>query len=1289
MLTEPPTATFYIAYLIKKLWGLVAFSLVMVAVLLSLLRYSLPYMNEQKQHLESWLSNQIGAELRIGEISAQWSGIGPSIVLSDLQLIQNQQSPISLDIVETAIEVDFWESVLAWQIRAKKFDLRGMQLTLDLESLNQGNNDYPIIEALEKLFLQQLQLFSISDSKIVLTTQSDQQVILVDQVTWVNKDEHHQGTGQFQNEEITSNSASFILDLYGNQRDLYGTFFAKGEELDLSPWVAQWISSEPNLVESRGSFVMWATINNSTLQSIQLDLSNSRFNWDTAQSDIRAEILGGQIIAKPINDEWVFNLDNLRMQINDQVLVSNWLGKIDPQRKLLLQQDKALELGPLLPLLPLFISKEQAQLLKTLQPQSQLNSLSLQHSLQQGLLINGSLSDLQWQQTQSIPGMAKLDLEFNWFTDQGSLKLKSKASQLTIDKQLSENLPYERFYADIYVQQTDQDFTFTTERMLFKSELLSLHPQLSYRTLDHQLAFSAQVDAIEVPLLEYLYPGQLIGQNTRDYLIGALQQGVVTGAQLLWHGPVSAFPFKDNQGIFQAQVQIEQGTLKFSPEWPALTDFALDLQFENQGLSMHSHQGRLLDVVLEELSAQIPLLSAQAVLTIDAKAQAQGQEVTALMLQSSLAPTLGKTLEQIRISGPVGASLNLHIPLQGQGWVAKGHASLNNNLIDIESLDINLQDTKGDIHFVNDQISIQGLTAKLLDQPINLGLMGSQQEDGYGTNIKLQGDWSIMPLLATYHPNLQKYLSGQSDWQAEIHIKTPTEGYLYSAKITSDLTGLGSELPAPFAKQKDQSMPVIFSAQGNQNTSSIKITLGDQVQFNGNLPHQDKQFSRAHLAIGSSDLVGMGLGFSISANISELDTTPWYDAISSLITNLPKTSKPLLEAPKRIFINADTAIIASQKFNNLEMVAKNTSDSWLVDIYAKQAKMEVVLYKDWLNKGVNINADFIQLAKWQTPADNQQSLSFTPDINALPPVQFSCERCRYLNHDLGKIDLSLSRAPTGMRIEDLRLNNDHGLFFGSGDWFLTEGKSSTRLQGQYSSSDFGAFLKGFDIDSGIKDSQAMASFDLSWQRAPYEFNFDSLNGDIDWRLSDGYLTEVTDKGSRIFSLLSLESLVRKLKLDFRDVFAKGFFYDKMHGSFQVEKGIADTQDTIVDGAAGEITMQGSTDLNAQQLNYKIDFTPNLTSSLPVIMAWMVSPATALAALALDQVLTSAKVISNIKFALTGTLEAPVLTELGRDSKEVSLPASVTPQATPKALGIDSKLIKPISLQLPAETPVNG
>jgi hypothetical protein len=88
---------------------------------------------------------------------------------------------------------------------------------------------------------------------------------------------------------------------------------------------------------------------------------------------------------------------------------------------------------------------------------------------------------------------------------------------------------------------------------------------------------------------------------------------------------------------------------------------------------------------------------------------------------------------------------------------------------------------------------------------------------------------------------------------------------------------------------------------------------------------------------------------------------------------------------------------------------------------------------------------------------------------------------------------------------------------------------------------------------------------------------------------------------------------------------------------------------------------------------------------------MINPATALAALALDQMLTSAKVISNIKFSLTGPLGDPQLTELGRDSKEVSLPARTQPEQateTPNQ-SINLQLDTPVNIQIPTEALISG
>ena len=115
--------------------------------------------------------------------------------------------------------------------------------------------------------------------------------------------------------------------------------------------------------------------------------------------------------------------------------------------------------------------------------------------------------------------------------------------------------------------------------------------------------------------------------------------------------------------------------------------------------------------------------------------------------------------------------------------------------------------------------------------------------------------------------------------------------------------------------------------------------------------------------------------------------------------------------------------------------------------------------------------------------------------------------------------------------------------------------------------------------------------------------------------------------------------------------------------------------------AGEIEIKGYTDLANKTLNYNVSFAPNVTGNLPFLVYFMVNPPTALAALALDQVLTSAKVISNVNYHITGTFDNPELEEVGRDSTDIELPAQRQPA---QSQGIDNEPIEPAESKEPVD-----
>ena len=349
---------------------------------------------------------------------------------------------------------------------------------------------------------------------------------------------------------------------------------------------------------------------------------------------------------------------------------------------------------------------------------------------------------------------------------------------------------------------------------------------------------------------------------------------------------------------------------------------------------------------------------------------------------------------------------------------------------------------------------------------------------------------------------------------------------------------------------------------------------------------------------------------------------------------------------------------------------------------SSQAKAEVKLFDAWLEQGIEIDADFIRLTQWQTDDSDREKLQYDYQPDALPPIRFHCDACNLLDKDFGTVDLEVTRTDNGMLINRFDATNDFGELRASGSW-LTAGNNSsvTHFEGDINSHNIGGMLSELGVNSGIKDSKASIDFVLNWDNSPFNFAMESLNGSVQTELTDGYLTQVSDKGSRIFTLFSLNSLVRKLSLDFRDVFAQGFFYDDIKGSLEIVDGVANTTDTVIDGGAGEIEIKGYTDLANKTLNYNVSFAPNVTGNLPFLVYFMVNPPTALAALALDQVLTSAKVISNVNYHITGTFDNPELEEVGRDSTDIELPAQRQPA---QSQGIDNEPIEPAESKEPVD-----
>ena len=1300
------------AYLLKKFWLLLAVLLVLFALILSAARYALPHIEHNKHLLENYINEQYGVSLSIESVHAVWQRNGPSIVLNSVSLAKDDASPVALDIRQIYVELDFWESLRLRLISSTRFELRGMNVDIDADRLSDsGKNTFPVINALERLFLEQLQSFSLEDGKVTLSFSNDVSSFDIESLSWNNQDERHQGLGKVKVADIAANSASFIVDINGTREKFDGVLYAKAEELDISPWVSDLIKTKRPLAKSRANFELWTNFTDSEITSVQAELDNSLLQWGNEAAKTVTGITGGSLQALPNTEskfnEWNVRVDQLVLNSSNETLTTDLIGSINANGDILVNTVKPVQINPFLLLLPLFMDDTSEEEIRALNPKGELATLQVQwHNGHPSLAAK--VLDLQWVKTDKVPGLSSLDADLFWYKNNGAVYLESKDSVLSangvIKKDVNINQLKSQFY--IYPEQADSEnkqWVIKGSDMLFDSDAIILNPQFKLNTATGFMSLYVDISPLALNEVSSLFPVSLMGANTDKYLSRAFAgNGDIANARVLWHGRMSDFPFTDNTGIFQAYVDIEQADFIFAPDWPALNNLDLSLFFVNSALVMESPSATLAGMKISNMSAAIPRFSPDARLVIYATGTGTGDALTALMMDSSLKNSLGKVLnEEVQISGPLSADIKLDIPFKGKDVVASGTAHLSDNTVLVATTNMLFDKASGDVSFVNGDIDASGLQAQFLKQPVNLSLSG-RQGDTYDLNVELGGRWHVHPLANYVNTELTEYIDGESDWNTTVDLMLSSSGFNYSATLTADLTATQSVLPAPFDTPAGSSLPLRIISKGNGTASNVEASLGDDIRFDGVLPHKEMQFSRAHLALGESDITNIGTGFSISANLAQADVQEWFTTINMLVSGKGKDTSTSIEkalaqsssqsnesegkranlfgTPSRIFARADKLNFTGHSIKDAQLSATERNKDWILDLASPQARATIRINSDLDEQGIEINADYLSLEKpieiEVTPTANTESnvelvtnkampkekgeSPYNIDPNTLPPIYFYCQSCGVHGIDLGEVTLDIAKEENGLAIRQLLVKSDETNVTATGYWKHMGGEIQSALNGTLTSPDVGQMLKEYGVESGIKDSSANVVFDITWPNAPMDFGFEQLNGNVEWSLSDGYLTELSDKGSRIFTLFSLNSLVRKLSLDFRDVFAKGFFYDDMSGTLSIVDGKAYTDDTEIDGGAGEIEITGFTDLNTGGLNYNVSFAPNVTGNLPFLVYFLATPPTALAALAIDQVLTSAKVISNVNYRVTGTIKEPKFDEVERNSKDISLPAQNAP-----------------------------
>ncbi|WP_394129345.1 YhdP family protein [Shewanella maritima] len=378
--------------------------------------------------------------------------------------------------------------------------------------------------------------------------------------------------------------------------------------------------------------------------------------------------------------------------------------------------------------------------------------------------------------------------------------------------------------------------------------------------------------------------------------------------------------------------------------------------------------------------------------------------------------------------------------------------------------------------------------------------------------------------------------------------------------------------------------------------------------------------------------------------------------------------------------------LMGQTFNQVEFVAQPLEYVWRFDIDSQELVGHIDIYGSWRDQGLKIVAQKLHLSpefKSSDSADYTQSEL----LGNMPPLAIDVDDFAVYDINFGHLVMQADPVTDGYHFSTVSLERPLVTISAVGDWQMIEGQSMSKFDVEMNSTKFDELSDMLGINLGIKDAPLGLVGEFSWQGAPYDFSLETLNGELKFDVGKGHLSEISDKGARIFSLFSLDSLVRKLSLDFSDVFGQGLYFNSFNGSLDIDNGVVKTTDSEMDAIAGNMRMRGFTDLTTGSLNYDIRFVPQLASSVPTVVLLSTSAWTlGVGAFALTKVLEPViEVISEIRFRVTGDIDTPILEELERKSKEIEIPESVLREAKPEQTQEAEQIQQPEQSQDPEQS----
>ena len=1235
------------------------------ALALALRFWLLPDIERYRDHIVAAVSRSVGQPVRIGGIEAGWLGLNPRIALSDVRIYDREgREALVLPAVENVLA---WTPLLRGELRLHSLMIDGLRLQVRRDAAG-------------LLYVAGTKLGG--DSQFTDWVLAQEEIVIRNaEIEWHDEkrgapplalsalnlrmrnvgDAHSIGLTAHPPAALGSTvELRTVLDgrTVTDPAAWSGRLYAELGYTDLAAWRA-WIDYPLEVDRGQGAVRLWLTLDRGEVKQATADvaLAGVQARLGKELAPLHLSSVQGRVQGRVEADGYEVSGRGLALAVEggpsivpSDFQVSWTPGSSSGEARGALAAS-VIELEPLAHLgasLPL--PADARKMLADLTPRGRLADARIEWigapDAPKSFTARAKFAELSAMPWGSFPGFAGIAGSFETTEAKGRVQFAARKTELNLPRVLPEpRMPLDFLDGQLeWERQGELGFTVRFPSVSFANVHLSGNANGAYTYPGSGpgiIDLSAQLNRADAShIAKYLPHANLMGgQPTRAWLANAIIAGHSGDVRVRLQGDLREFPFADpRRGQFSVLARIEKGALNYAEGWPRIEDISGEVLFERDRMEIVGRSGSILGVALTNVRAGIAHLAERSPqLAITGEAQGATADFLKFIASSPVRRMVGGMTDPMSASGRGRLRLKLDLPLQDlpQTRVAGDYEFQENSLV-VHAQVPTIESAAGKLSFTESTLAVHDLRGQVFGGAV--AVSGGTRKDR-SMEIVAKGDATVEGARPLFDHPWQRYLAGSAAYAAAIHI---ADGRT-RIRVESSLRGVESTLPPPLAKTAADNLPLRLEI--------VPVKDGDRVSI-------------ALERIAKAELLRSRRGDAMVVQRAALALTP----VAERPLRLPERNGTLIYGSLAVFdvdqwrpifsgsggpadvaafdVRIGTLDVFGKRMHRVALRGTADAAGWSAGVKGEELAGDLSYHNEGGGRLV------ARLTHFVVPEDYPSAgARSSAEPKNLPSMDLVAERFTHRGKQLGRVEITAQRAGEDWRIDKLTMTNADATLTGAGVW-RGGAPAQSSLEFELQASDAGQFLGRVGYPNLVKGGKAQLSGTLSWAGEPGLIDYPSLAGSVELQAQNGQFLEIEPGFGKLISLMSLQLLPRRIALDFRDVFSKGFEFERISSTGQVQRGVMAVKDFRMRGTAAQVDMSGEVDLAKEVQNLRVRVVPSLGDSAAMVIA-LVNPLLAIPAALAQRILKDPLGhIFAFDYGVTGSWTDPKVAKIGIEARAI-------------------------------------